>query len=61
MSDLPDGPTIEQCLSIMVVQLQRIYDIQLVLLALQDREAYENLITKHGKFEGVGPEPWAEE
>jgi hypothetical protein len=45
----------------MVVQLQRIYDIQLVLLALQDRDAYNNLIAKHQSFEGVGPEPWVEE
>lgn len=59
MADLEEQrPSIDQLLSVVIVQNQRIYDVLLVLLGLQDREAYDNLIAKHTDLENLGPAPF---
>lgn len=50
--------TSDQKFDIQVLQLQRIYDVLLLLLDEEDRE---KLIEGHRKFEFLGPAPWMEE
>lgn len=59
MSDLEEPrPDVEQLLSILIVQNQRIYDVLLILLGEQNREAYDNIITVHEKMDNLGPAPF---
>lgn len=51
-------PSIEQLLSVLIVQNQRLYDVLLVMLGEQNREAYENLIATHQELENLGPAPF---
>lgn len=59
MADLEEPrPDIEQLLSVIIVQQQRIYDVLLVLLADQNREAYTNIIGVHESMDNLGPKPF---
>jgi hypothetical protein len=59
MADLEEPrPDIEQLLSVIVVQNQRMYDVLLVLLANQNREAYTNIIQVHEAMDNLGPKPF---
>lgn len=59
MSDLEQpSPSIEDLLSVLIVQNQRIYDVLLVLLFKQDAEAFNNLIGKHKEMDNLGPAPF---
>lgn len=59
MSDLEESkPSLENLLSVIIVQNQRIYDVLLVQLALQDEESYRNIVDKHKQMDNLGPAPF---
>lgn len=64
---MPENPTINELLStqldflrMSLVQQMRIYDVLLVLLGEQDKEAADVLMATHAKFENIGPLPYEE-
>lgn len=59
MADLQEPqPDLEQLLSVIIVQNQRIYDVLLVILANSNQEAYNNIIARHESMGHVGPVPF---
>ena len=60
MTDDVAEPTIEDYLKVIIVGQQRIYDTLLVMLAENNREAFENLVNQHEKYGHVGPLPYEE-
>lgn len=59
MSDLKEPqPDLEQLLSVIVIQNQRIYDVLLVILANSNQEAYNNVVERHEQMGHVGPVPY---
>lgn len=59
MADLEElRPDIEQLLSVLIVQQQRIYDVLLLLLADQNEIAYGNIVEAHERMDNLGPKPF---
>jgi hypothetical protein len=59
MSELEESkPSIEQFLSIIVVQNQRLYDVLLALLSQDNEEVARNLIEIHEQMDNISPPPY---
>jgi hypothetical protein len=59
MSELKEpSPSVEQLLSIVVVQNQRVYDVLLALLSQQSEEVARNLVEVHERMDNISPAPY---
>ncbi len=59
MSELQEPkPSLEDLLSVIIVQNQRIYDVLLVDLALKNEESFRNIVEKHKEMDNLGPAPF---
>jgi hypothetical protein len=59
MSELEEQtPSVEQLLSIVVVQNQRIYDTLIAILTEQNEEVARRLLDVHEKMDNIGPAPF---
>lgn len=55
---MTNPPEIQNLLSVMILQNQRIYDALLTLIGATDSEAAYNLIEVHKRLENIGPVPY---
>jgi hypothetical protein len=63
-SQVEDGepePTTHDFLKMNFMQLQRIYDVLLVILEQQSATRYDQVVALHRNFGNVGPMPFMEE
>lgn len=61
MADLyeePEKPSVEQMLSIIIVQNQRIYDVLLAILGEQNEETSRRVVQVHEQMDNFGPAPF---
>lgn len=60
MADLFENetPPVEQFLSVIIVQNQRIYDALIAILSEQNEETAKNLLAVHEKMDNIGPAPF---
>jgi hypothetical protein len=49
---------IEQLLSVLILQNQRIYDVLIAILSEQNEEVARNVIAVHEKMDNIGPAPF---
>lgn len=50
--------SIEELISVLIVQQQRIYDVLLLILSQQDEEHAKRLIQTHENMDNIGPAPF---
>jgi phosphotransferase system HPr-like phosphotransfer protein len=59
MSDLEEPtPDVQSLISVLILQMQRVYDVLLTILGSQNAEASYNLIEVHKNLENIGPVPY---
>ncbi len=51
-------PPVEQFLSVIIVQNQRIYDVLIAILSEQNEEVARKLLDVHEKMDNIGPAPF---